>query len=676
MAEKEGATHAPWQREFFQNIEGFIKYGLDENRAREILMKFLKLSAETPMPKVMDSFRSEAALEQVGVYTQKIPFIRDFMLQFFEPLMGNFKVEGKENLEPILKLRGKFPMVLISNDVSHFDTAAIYNLLYREGPEARELADALVFIAGRLAFEPDFTRLGLYMIDSLLVCSKRDMSDNPGLADLMTRINMRSFRQSQQLQKDGKVIAIFPEGTRSRTGKLINFVDTVYHYVSNKIIIPVSLEGTEKVLPTNTFLFNAAHGKLTIGKPVLVGKLSAKQMAELPDFVERLELPATGDKKQFVIDNLALLIGQNLHRHRHGTYRNLYHGDSTAKNANELIQTPKSPVEEIVVIGHSPYSTTAAAILANKKVRIRILIDEAEKAEHFNERQIDADNYPLFKLPPNIEFTSDPDAVNDATIFVQGVRPWELDSYYGKLRERLTANPRPIINIVKGFTGSKYGLVLDDLEQIYGFDRSRLAVIAGANYPDQIMERKISGFEVAANTPEMVEHLAKLFSTGYVFTRPAINPDDVRGVQLGGALKNIYALGIGLLDGYYEMNLGGNSDNSLFHLSNRIFREMTTIGVELGGKESTFQGLSGMTDLMLSCFGQDARDRQFGHDLVAGTADATQKSSGLLGIKYLAGLIKLDPERHPVAWAIHAVVSGHADVEKIMTEMTYRLRRF
>ena len=101
----------------------------------------------------------------------------------------------------------------------------------------------------------------------------------------------------------------------------------MYHYVSNKIIIPVSLEGTEKVLPTNTFLFNAAHGKLTIGKPVLVGKLSAKQMAELPDFVERLELPATGDKKQFVIDNLALLIGQNLHRHRHGTYRNLYHGE-------------------------------------------------------------------------------------------------------------------------------------------------------------------------------------------------------------------------------------------------------------------------------------------------------------------------------------------------------------
>ncbi len=73
------------------------------------------------------------------------------------------------------------------------------------------------------------------MIDTLLVCSKKDMSDNPSLADLMTRINMRSFRQAQQLQKEGKIIAIFPEGTRSRTGRLINFVDTVYHYSANKI---------------------------------------------------------------------------------------------------------------------------------------------------------------------------------------------------------------------------------------------------------------------------------------------------------------------------------------------------------------------------------------------------------------------------------------------------------
>ncbi len=675
MSEKtEAGFSAPWQREFFKNIESFVKYGVEESRAKELLVNFLKLSSETPMPKVMESLRDESALERVGVYTQKVPFLRDFMVQFFDPLMRNFTIEGKENLSLIVPLLGRFPLVLISNHLSHFDTAAIYNLLYREGGDARKLADSLVFIAGRLAFEPDFTRLGLYMIDSLLVCSKRDMQDNPGQADLMTRINMRSFRHAQQLQKDGKVIAVFPEGTRSRTGKLIAFVDTVYHYVANKIIIPVSLQGTEEVLPTEGFLFNAAYGKLSIGKPTLVGELSKKLMPDLPDYVERLEMPEGGDKKQFVIDNLALLIGQNLHRHRHGAYRNLYQGDAVGQNT--LISRAEAPVEKIAIIGHSPYGTAAAAVLANKKVAVKIWIPETEKVEYFNERAIDADYYPLFKLPPNIEFTSNPDDIAESTIIVQAARPWELEEYYSKVKAALQRTTGPIVNIVKGFTGSKHGLILDDLEKIYGLDPSRLAVLAGANYPEQIMERKISGFEAAAHNSDMVDHLARLFSTGYVFTRRAVNPQDVRGVQLGGALKNIYALGMGLLDGYYEKNLGGNSDNSLFHLSNRVFREMKKIGVALGGVESTFDGLSGLTDLMLSCFGQDARDRQYGHDFIYGRVKPEQKSSGIIGLRYLPGLIQLDPEQYPIAWSIYQIAVAGVNIDKLMMELTYSLRRF
>ncbi|MCB1324057.1 MAG: 1-acyl-sn-glycerol-3-phosphate acyltransferase [Spirochaetales bacterium] len=676
MAEKEAATHAPWQKEFFKNIENFTKLGVSESEAREILVKFLKLSGETPMPEVMQSLRDESALERVGVYTRKDPGIRDFMVQFLAPLLRNAVVEGKENLPEINALMGKAPLVLISNHLSHMDAAAIYYILFREGGEARQLADNLVFIAGRLAFEPDFTRLGLYMIDTLLVCSKRDMSDNPAMADLMTRINMRSFRQSQQLQKEGKVIAIFPEGTRSRTGKLINFVDTVYHYVANKVIIPISVAGTEDILPTNTFLFNAARCKLTIGKPVLVGRATGKVAERLPADLDRLELPETGDKKQFVIDNLALLIGQNLHRHRHGSYRNLYKGDESKTFSNTLIEIPRNPVEEIVVIGDSHYGVSTAAVLANKKVRIQILIGDGETAERYNERRLDDRHYPYFKLPPNITFTADPGVIEGSTILVQAVRPWELDSHYAKLKEVISRSRGPIINVVKGFTGTEHGLILDDLEHTYGISRDRLAVVSGANYPDQIMERKITGFEVAAVRPEMVEHLARLMSTGYVFTRPAINPDDVRGVQLGGALKNIYALGIGLLDGYYEKNLGGNSDNSLFHVSNRIFREMTALGVALGGIASTFEGLSGLTDLMLSCFGQDSRDRQYGHDFAYGLADPEHKSPGLVGIRQLPQLTNLDPEQYPVAAAIHAVLVQGVNFESVINNMTYSLRRF
>ncbi len=662
----ESTTHAPWVREFYKNTEIFVKQGLSEQKATSLLTRYLQLSAATPVPRVMETFEDESKLDEVGVYTERRDDLRDFMMEFLQPLLKNFTVEGLENLRYIIPLMGKYPLTIISNHLSHFDTAAIYGLLYRQGGDARKLADSMVFIAGRLVFLPDFTRLGVYTINSLLVCSKRDMVENPGMADIMTRINMRSFRMANELQKQGKVIAIFPEGTRSRTGKLLTFVDTVYHYVTNKIIIPISLTGTDKILPTESFLFNIATGKISIGKPVLVGKLSTEQMKALPDTVQKLEIPETTNKKQFIIDNLALLVGQNLHRHMHGTYRNLYLSQDLGSKENILITPPKIAREKIVVIGHSPYGISTAAVLANQPFDISIYIPDGEKATLFNELRIDQDHFPLFKLPPNITFTNDPEVVKRATLYIQAARPWELEQYYEKLAPLVNENWHPVINVVKGFTGSKYGLILDDLEHIYGINPVRFAVLAGANYPDQLMERKPTGFEFAAINTSLVNPLSRYFNTGYTFTKPARNPYDIRGMQLGGALKNIYALGIGLLDGYYEKNLGGNNDNTLFHFSNRIYHEMTKIGTALGGRESTFAGLSGLTDLMLSCFGQDARDRQYAHDFIYDKVSKDKKLPGLYGIGALPRLINLSYETYPIAKGIHDVIIEKKNIEKVI----------
>lgn len=671
---KSPETYAPWQREFFKNIDAFIKYGMSEEEAKRSLQTFLKLSVETPLPPVMETFKDPSALERVGVHTQQIPALRDFMVSFLDPLMKNFTFEGAENLKYILPLTGKFPVVLISNHISHLDAPAIYNLLYRQGGDARKIADQLAFIAGRLAFEEDFGRLGLYMFDTLLVCSKRDMTQNPGLADTMTRINMRAFRQGGSLQKEGKILAVFPEGTRSRTGSLLGFVDTVYHYVANKIIIPVSLEGTDQILPANSFLFQQAKGKMSLGKPVLVGELPKKLMAELPDYVDQLPVPEDGDKKQFVIDNLAALIGRHLHRHRHGTYRNLYRGlDST--NENTLITLPAKPEQTIVVVGHSPAATAIAAILSNREVMVYNYVLEEELARSCNEMRVDLTHFPLFKLPPNLQFTANPQIAEQATIIVQAARPWELDRYYSRLKLYLGHNDAPIISVTKGFTGSPKGLIIDDLCTDYDLDPNRFFVMAGANYPQQVMERKITGYEIAAAArQDHIDYLTKLYSNGYVFVRPAVIPTDIRGVQLGGALKNIYALATGLLDGFYEKNLGGNSDNSLFHVSNRFYREMIALGVALGGQPDTFSGLSGLTDLMLACFGQDAKDRQYGHDLIYGNADPNRKSSGLFGIRSLPNLVELEAKKYPVAWAVHAIVVEGKSTDQILDQIVHSLR--
>jgi glycerol-3-phosphate dehydrogenase/1-acyl-sn-glycerol-3-phosphate acyltransferase len=620
----------------------------------------------------MDCFRIEDALDQVGVYTQRIPSIRDFMVEFLEPLMKNFTVEGLENLDEIIPLMGKYPITLISNHVSHLDAPAIYNLLYREGGNARKLAESLVFIAGRLAFEPDFTRLGLYMFDTLLVCSKRDMSENPGQANLMTKINMRAFRHSQQLQKQGKIIAIFPEGTRSRSGNLTNFVDSVYHYVTHKIVLPISLTGTDEILPTSSFLFRAARGKLTIGKPILVGEPSENKLKDIPDTLERMIIPDNTDKKRFVVENLALYVGKNLHRHKHGIYRNLYCSSVEKNNSNNLIKIPEKPDYKIAVIGNSTPATAYSAILANQNCTLKILLKDGEKAVNYNTTGMDLENFPLYYLPPNIKFTADPSVLEDADIIIQGVRPWEMTIYYDSLKDILKKSKAILVNVTKGITNSEYGLILDDLEKIYGMDSSRFAVISGATSTDQIMERKNTGIEIAAKNKKDMQTLIKLFSTGYSFARPAPVSSDIKGVQLGGALKNIYALGIGLVDGYYEKNLGGNSDSSLFHASYYMFREMTDMGSDLGAAKETFQGLSGQTDFMHTCFGQITRDRNYGKDYAMGTIKEGVQSSGLYGIRNLARLV--DIKKYPIAHSIYQIIVDKKETEPIMTGLYESMR--
>lgn len=674
MTEKE-ATVGRWYKEFFENIHTFVKSGMDEKEAKELLEKFLYLSSNTPMPAVMSIFKNPDDLDKIGVYTEGAEKSRQFMIQFLSPIMKNFKIEGLENLEIVEKLQGKYPITLISNHVSHLDAPSIFQLLYTSGPLGKKIAENIVFIAGRLAFEPDFTRLGLYMFGTLLVCSKRDMADNPSLSDIMTKINMRSFRHSQKLQAEGKIISIFPEGTRSRDGRLMPFVDTVYHYVANKIVLPISLEGTDKILPTSSFLFNPAKGKLIIGKPVIVGELHSKHKEALPVELEQIRFPEIGDKKQFLIDNLALLVGSNLSRHKHGTYRNLYNGDKAAHHINELIQYPKSPEEKVVVIGSSNMSIAAGTIAANKNVTVTIYQPDEEYCNTCNNENRDILHYPIYKLPPNIRFSSDPSVLKDATIFIQGTNPWEFESVYTPaVLEELQKNQSPIINVIKGFAASQKGLILRHLEEEFGIDKNRLAVAAGASYPEQIMERKVSGLEVAAVNPDIIPRVLKVLTTGYIFTRKAIIPTDVDGVQLGGALKTIYALSMGLVEGYFTDILGGNVDNTLFHLSNRFFREMVSIGIKLGGQEPTFQGLSGLTDFMLACFGTDSRDRKYGHDLASGTKPS-RMSNGYHGLRHMPNLVEMNIDKYPILTSAYNVVIKNEEMSNVVNVLESKLAK-
>jgi glycerol-3-phosphate dehydrogenase (NAD(P)+) len=131
----------------------------------------------------------------------------------------------------------------------------------------------------------------------------------------------------------------------------------------------------------------------------------------------------------------------------------------------------------------------------------------------------------------------------------------------------------------------------------------RTGVLSGPNLAHEVARRIPAASVVGCEYPELLEPLQRIFSVkGF----RAYSSNDTIGIQLGGALKNIYAIAAGVSDGF------GMGDNAKAALVTRSLAEMTRLGVALGGRQETFFGLSGVGDLMVTCFSNKSRNRAFG----------------------------------------------------------------
>jgi glycerol-3-phosphate dehydrogenase (NAD(P)+) len=136
-----------------------------------------------------------------------------------------------------------------------------------------------------------------------------------------------------------------------------------------------------------------------------------------------------------------------------------------------------------------------------------------------------------------------------------------------------------------------------------------IGALSGPNHAEEVARRMPAAAVVAFADLAVAERLQPMLSTPNF---RAYTTDDVAGVELGGALKNIYAIAAGVSDGL------GFGDNSKAALETRALVELVRLGVSLGGRRETFYGLSGMGDLMVTCFSRHSRNRGLGERLGRG----------------------------------------------------------
>ncbi len=178
------------------------------------------------------------------------------------------------------------------------------------------------------------------------------------------------------------------------------------------------------------------------------------------------------------------------------------------------------------------------------------------------------------------------------------------------------------------------------------------AVLSGPTFAAEVARELPSAMTIASASTEYAERIAFAISTDAF---RAYVSDDVVGVEVGGATKNIYAIGAGLSDG---LGFGANTRVALL---TRGLAEMTRLGTALGGKRETFMGLAGVGDLVLTCTDDQSRNRRFGLALARGESPA----AALAGIGQVV-------EGYLASLAVHRVAGRHG-IDMPIAEQIYRV---
>ncbi|MEO7020054.1 MAG: NAD(P)H-dependent glycerol-3-phosphate dehydrogenase [Ktedonobacteraceae bacterium] len=261
------------------------------------------------------------------------------------------------------------------------------------------------------------------------------------------------------------------------------------------------------------------------------------------------------------------------------------------------------------VIGSGAWGTTLACLLANKGIETTLWEHHPERARALQEQRENALFLPGFRLPEKLQITSNIAQATSGKTMLLLVTP----------SQRLRANMRllaPALDPETLLVSASKGIEIDTLKRMTEIiceeipnARERLATLSGPNLSREVAEEKPTAAVVAAYLPQVAVRVRSLLTTTHF---RVYNSDDVVGVELGGALKNIIAIGAGFNDG---MGFGENAKAAFI---TRGLAEISRLGVAAGANPLTFAGLAGMGDLIATCASPLSRNQQLGRRLAAG----------------------------------------------------------
>ena len=319
----------------------------------------------------------------------------------------------------------------------------------------------------------------------------------------------------------------------------------------------------------------------------------------------------------------------------------------------------------IAIIGSGSWGVALAVHLANVGNNVKIWsFMEEERDLINNERKCKF--LPGVELPENIMCSTDFGEVIKDSKMILHVTPSKFTRSTFKQYKEYVGN-RPIIICSKGFEKE----TLETLDEVIleEMPTAKVAALSGPSHAEEVSIAIPTALVIASKH----QNILKMVQDAFMSEKMRIyTSNDVKGVELGGALKNIIAFCSGAAAGI------GLGDNSFAALITRGLKEIVRLGVELGGKEETFYGLSGLGDLIVTCLSEHSRNRKAGYLIGQGKSlEETKKEVGMViesidNIDVAYELGKLHNIEMPIVETVYRVLYESLDPQEAVKDLMTR----
>ena len=320
----------------------------------------------------------------------------------------------------------------------------------------------------------------------------------------------------------------------------------------------------------------------------------------------------------------------------------------------------------IGIMGAGAWGTTIAKLLSDKNSNVLLWAKEVQVKKDIEKTRINKTFLDKVKLNKSLKVTNSLEDLSKLDVLFIVVPTQYIQATLKPLKKVIKENCI-LVNCAKGIDIKSTSLISEVINKI--LPRNKLAIMSGPNFALEIALGKPTASLIAAQKIYDAKFIANLVSSKTF--RPYLS-DDIIGAQICGAMKNIYAIGCGIIVG---KNFG---ENAVASVISRSFAEIKSVGKKLGAQSETLSGLSGLGDLFLTCSSKKSRNFSLGFDLakgkklenvLRGKKTIAEGAYTVKAIKKLGVKLKLSL---PLNDAIYKILYQDKDINKTIGELLSR----